>query len=327
MTDKGSKQGVDYSIEWARPGDEEAISSLIHALACYEKAPEQCKATPELLREYLFGENPITYSLVARVGQETVGMAIYFLTFPTWPCKPCMHLEDLFVLPEFRKSGIGGALLRRLGQVCVERGYERLEWACLEWNELAKSQYRKIGAEPMEEWRTWRMDGAALAEFGKPDPKSEPREQLPDPSKVVKIYTDGGCQPNPGVGGWAAILIHGDTVKELVGGADETTNNRMEMLAAINGLEALKRSCTVELHTDSQYLKNGITKWMKNWKKNNWTRGKEKEPVKNADLWKRLDEATQRHDIRWAWLRGHTGDHYNERCDELCTQEIERRRK
>lgn len=144
-------------------------------------------------------------------------------------------------------------------------------------------------------------------------------ECLPD----VVVYTDGGCRPNPGVGAWAAILIHGKTEKELVGGEQETTNNRMEMLAAISAFEALKKPCRVEFHTDSEYLKNGITSWIHSWKKKGWRT--KIGPVKNKELWQRLDAAIQRHQITWKWIRGHTGDHYNERCDELCTAEIDRR--
>jgi ribonuclease HI len=139
----------------------------------------------------------------------------------------------------------------------------------------------------------------------------------------VTIYTDGGCRPNPGVGAWAVILISGTHTRELVGGEDDTTNNRMEMLAAISALEALKRPCRVFLHTDSEYLKNGITSWIHGWKKKGWrtTTG----PVKNVDLWKRLEAAGAQHDLRWEWVRGHADDALNNRCDELCTAEINRR--
>lgn len=145
--------------------------------------------------------------------------------------------------------------------------------------------------------------------------------------KRVVIHTDGGCEPNPGVGGWAAVLRYGDHARELVGGEDESTNNRMELMAAISALEALKEPCEVELHTDSQYVKNGITDWIANWKENNWRRrdGKKWEPVKNAELWQRLDAARERHQVHWAWVRGHAGVRDNERCDELCAQEIRRR--
>jgi ribonuclease HI len=132
---------------------------------------------------------------------------------------------------------------------------------------------------------------------------------------IVTIYTDGGCNPNPGPGGWAAILLCGDAVKELSGREAVTTNNRMELTAAVKALEALRRPCRVALHTDSQYLQKGITAWMKKWKRNGWkTRAG---AVKNQDLWKRLDGLGEVHDIDWRWVRGHAGDPLNERCDEL----------
>jgi len=132
----------------------------------------------------------------------------------------------------------------------------------------------------------------------------------------VVIYTDGGCAPNPGPGGWAAILIKGTHQKELKGGEAHTTNNRMELIAAISALEALKRSCVVDMHTDSQYVRDGITKYINNWKRNGW-RTASKEPVKNDDLWRRLDAAAQAHTVHWHWVKGHSGDHYNDRADEL----------
>jgi ribonuclease HI len=133
----------------------------------------------------------------------------------------------------------------------------------------------------------------------------------------VVIYTDGGCAPtNPGPGGWAAILIRGAHQKELKGGEAHTTNNRMELMAAISGLEALKRPCDVDMHTDSQYVRDGITKYINNWKRNGW-RTASKEPVKNQDLWQRLEAARNVHTVRWHWVKGHSGDHFNERADEL----------
>jgi len=132
----------------------------------------------------------------------------------------------------------------------------------------------------------------------------------------VEIWTDGACSGNPGPGGWGAILLFGDTVKELSGGEAHTTNNRMELTAAISALEALKRPCEVALHTDSQYLRQGVTGWIFGWKKNGW-RTADKKPVKNVDLWRRLDEAVQRHKIDWRWVKGHAGDEMNERADEL----------
>jgi ribonuclease HI len=133
----------------------------------------------------------------------------------------------------------------------------------------------------------------------------------------VIIYTDGGCAPtNPGPGGWAAILIKGAHQKELKGGEPMTTNNRMELMAAISGLETLKRPCVVDLHTDSQYVRDGITKYINNWKRNGW-RTASKEPVKNQDLWQRLEAARAVHTVRWHWVKGHSGDQFNERADQL----------
>ena len=132
----------------------------------------------------------------------------------------------------------------------------------------------------------------------------------------VTIYTDGGCAPNPGPGGWAAILLMGAHEKELKGGEATSTNNRMELTAAISALEALKWPCIVDMHTDSQYVRDGITKYIQNWKRNGW-RTAAKDPVKNEDLWRRLDAAVQRHTVRWHWVRGHSGNPYNERADEL----------
>ena len=137
-------------------------------------------------------------------------------------------------------------------------------------------------------------------------------------SHPVIIYTDGGCKGNPGPGGWAAILSFGDVTKELSGGEAMTTNNRMELTAAISELETLKRPCKVELHTDSQYLRNGITLWIKGWKAKGWKTAS-KEPVKNVDLWLRLDAAVQSHEISWHWVKGHAGDALNERADQLAT--------
>ena len=133
---------------------------------------------------------------------------------------------------------------------------------------------------------------------------------------VVRIWTDGACSGNPGPGGWGAILQHGDSTKELSGGEADTTNNRMELMAAIQALEALKRPCSVIMTTDSQYVKGGIMSWMHGWKKNGW-RTADKKPVKNMDLWQRLDQAACTHSITWQWVKGHAGDVMNERCDEL----------
>jgi ribonuclease HI len=137
----------------------------------------------------------------------------------------------------------------------------------------------------------------------------------------VIIYTDGACSGNPGPGGWGALLEYGGARKELFGGEAQTTNNRMELLAAIEALDALKKPCNVTLYTDSAYVKNGITSWIHNWRRNNW-RTASKKPVKNADLWQRLDEAHQRHDMNWQWIKGHAGHEGNERADELARRGI-----
>ena len=136
----------------------------------------------------------------------------------------------------------------------------------------------------------------------------------------VIIYTDGACDPNPGFGGWGVILLYKGKYRELSGGEAHTTNNRMEIMAAIQGLEALKRPCTVTVHTDSQYLKNGITSWMPAWKRKNWKR--KTGPLKNVDLWQRLDAVVQKHEVHWRWVRGHAGDVLNERCDQLACEEV-----
>ncbi len=134
--------------------------------------------------------------------------------------------------------------------------------------------------------------------------------------KEIIIYTDGACSGNPGPGGWGALIIYGETRKEIMEGAFETTNNRMELMAAIEALNILKEPCKVSLHTDSIYVKDGITKWIENWKQNGW-RTAARKPVKNADLWQALDEAVSRHNISWNWVKGHNGDEGNERADEL----------
>jgi len=132
----------------------------------------------------------------------------------------------------------------------------------------------------------------------------------------VMIFTDGACSGNPGPGGWGAILIHGQTEKEICGGEPGTTNNRMELMAAIQALEALKKPCKVELHTDSQYVQKGIAEWIHGWKRRGWKTADGK-PVKNDDLWRRLDEARSRHDVHWRWVKGHAGHELNERADGL----------
>lgn len=143
--------------------------------------------------------------------------------------------------------------------------------------------------------------------------------------KTIEIFTDGACSGNPGPGGWGAILRYGETEKELSGYCEHTTNNRMELLAAIYAIEALNRTSRAELTTDSSYVKDGITKWIHNWKKNGW-RKSNKKPVENRDLWVRLDEAVVTHDISWHWIRGHTGHVENERADVLATSAIEKGR-
>ena len=132
----------------------------------------------------------------------------------------------------------------------------------------------------------------------------------------VIIHTDGACSGNPGPGGWGAVLQHGETIKELKGGAPLTTNNQMELTAAIEALNALKRPCAVELHTDSSYVKDGLTKWIHGWKKNGWKTA-DKKPVKNVELWQALEAAVARHTINWQWVKGHNGDEMNERADQL----------
>jgi ribonuclease HI len=137
-------------------------------------------------------------------------------------------------------------------------------------------------------------------------------------SEVVEIWTDGGCKPNPGPGGWSAILKFRDTVRELSGAEAETTNNRMELTAAAEALAALKRPCSIILHTDSEYLKNGITRWHTGWVRKNW-RTAAGDPVKNMDLWRRILDAAKPHTIDWRWVRGHSGNVMNDRADELAT--------
>ncbi len=139
----------------------------------------------------------------------------------------------------------------------------------------------------------------------------------------VVIYTDGGCAPNPGPGGWGAILISGTHRKELCGGEPQSTNNRMELSAAIAALEALKKPSRVELHTDSQYVRNGISTWIHGWKQRGWKTA-DRQPVKNVDLWQRLDAARQRHEVDWHWVKGHAGHAENERADELAREGRER---
>lgn len=141
--------------------------------------------------------------------------------------------------------------------------------------------------------------------------------------KQIQIHTDGACLGNPGPGGWAALLRYGQREKELAGGEAQTTNNRMELMAAIRALEALTEPCDVVLHTDSQYVRKGITEWMANWLRRNW-RTAAGAPVKNQDLWQRLHAAAQRHQVDWRWVKGHSGDPDNERVDTLARDQAER---
>jgi len=140
-------------------------------------------------------------------------------------------------------------------------------------------------------------------------------------TRLIEIYTDGACKGNPGRGGWGAVLRAGDREKELCGGERQTTNNRMELMAVIRGLEALKRPSRVRITTDSQYVKRGVTEWMARWKRNGW-RTADRQPVKNRDLWERLDQAMAHHDLAWQWVRGHQGHPENERADRLANQGI-----
>lgn len=140
--------------------------------------------------------------------------------------------------------------------------------------------------------------------------------------KVIRIYTDGACKGNPGPGGWGAVLEYGGTEREMFGGEPATTNNRMELTAVIEALAALKRPCRVILHTDSQYVQKGITEWINGWKARGWKTAA-KEPVKNVDLWKKLDDVIRTHDIDWVWVKGHAGDEGNERADALANKGVE----
>ena len=139
--------------------------------------------------------------------------------------------------------------------------------------------------------------------------------------KQVEIFTDGACSGNPGPGGWGALLRWNGVTKELYGGEADTTNNRMELTAAIKALNALKEACEVDLYTDSVYVRNGISSWIDSWKANNW-KTSAKKPVKNAELWQQLDEARSRHKVSWHWVKGHAGHPENERCDELARKGV-----
>ena len=139
--------------------------------------------------------------------------------------------------------------------------------------------------------------------------------------QIVEIFTDGACSGNPGPGGWGAILRFGTVEKELNGSEEQTTNNRMELMAAIRAIEAVKRPCEIHLHTDSEYLRQGITTWIHSWKKRGWKTA-DKKPVKNVDLWQRLEAAIGTHDVKWHWVKGHSGHAENERADELARRAI-----
>ena len=144
--------------------------------------------------------------------------------------------------------------------------------------------------------------------------------------KKIQIYTDGACSGNPGPGGWAAVLIHGKNLKTVSGQERDTTNNRMELLSVIKSLEILNQLCEIELYSDSQYVIKGITKWIYNWRKKNW-RGSNKKPIKNKDLWQKLDKLSQKHKIKWLWIEGHIGKKINEQVDKMAKAEIKKLKK
>lgn len=163
------------------------------------------------------------------------------------------------------------------------------------------------------------MQAELFAESG--DFQQETGPEISD-TEIVEIYTDGGCVPNPGTGGWGAVLLYRGQRRELSGGEPDSTNNRMELTAAIEALRALKRPCRVELHTDSEYVQKGVTEWLPRWKQRGWRR--KGGPIMNIDLWRILDEESRRHQIAWKWVKGHAGHPLNERCDELAMQAIRR---
>jgi ribonuclease HI len=140
--------------------------------------------------------------------------------------------------------------------------------------------------------------------------------------KTVNIYTDGACRGNPGIGGWGVYIEYGETIKELYGGDELTTNNKMELTAAIKGLEALNTKCQVNLITDSKYVMDGINSWINGWKKNNW-KNSQKKDVKNKDLWIQLDKLNSRHEVKWSWVKGHSGHFQNEKADQLANKGID----
>ena len=152
--------------------------------------------------------------------------------------------------------------------------------------------------------------------------KNTPEKTTPDKITKVQVYTDGACRGNPGPGGWGVLLRYNDTEKELYGAERATTNNRMELMAAIQALESLKRACEVTLTTDSQYVRKGITEWIDNWKRRGWKTA-DKKPVKNQDLWQRVEQATHKHKIHWKWIKGHSGHAENERADALANKAVD----
>ncbi len=325
-------------IREARPDDIPVIVKMIHELAVYERAPEQCHATDAGLHRELFGPEPHVKGLVAEVDGALVGYALYFHNFSTWECAPGLYLEDVYVRPTARRKGLGKLFLQRLARIADENGCKRFEWQVLDWNTSARDFYHSLGAQAMVEWVPYRLeeDGIRKLAEGTVSSPEKPRttgqpysdddtekgtlRQPLDQRKTVTVHTDGGADPNPGTGAWAAVLRFDNKTRELFGGEHDTTNNRMEMTAAIRALEALKDPCVIHIHTDSQYLRNGITEWIKNWKRNNWRRGKD--PVKNVDLWQSLDTLCEFHEVEWHWVKGHAGNVDNERADQICTETI-----
>ncbi|NKX93029.1 ribonuclease HI [Sanguibacter hominis ATCC BAA-789] len=154
------------------------------------------------------------------------------------------------------------------------------------------------------------------------DPAATPPTTPATSATVVEMWTDGACKGNPGPGGWGAWMRAGGHERELWGGEAHTTNNRMELMAVIQGLRALNRACQVTLHVDSSYVMNGMTKWLAGWKRNGWRTG-DKKPVKNQELWQELEAEVARHDVRWVWVKGHAGDPGNERADQLANRGVD----
>ncbi len=309
------------TVREAVPADGEGISMMIHELADYERAPEKCFATADKVRERLFGKTRGAEALYAEVDGKPAAYAIFFHNFSTWECAPGLYLEDVYVRPAYRRLGIGNRLLRNLAAIALDRGCKRFEWVVLDWNKLARDFYESIGAVAQTEWVIYRMDGERLQSFAaeaQPLDDAQPKAGQMKPNGNFVIYTDGGADPNPGLGAWAAAIRSGSEYREISGSEKETTNNRMELTAAIRALETVPENATVEMHTDSQYLKNGITSWLAGWKRKGWrtTTG----PVKNRDLWERLDAVNAARNVKWTWVRGHNGDEMNERVDALCTE-------